>query len=89
MNFDNVIIRETLYQIMLNTKTTLLVASFYLQKEKKIKPHIDLVVEEIVDYSVEPFLRVTHIWQLESKHETKPYSPKKMNRIDDKPKSLR
>ncbi len=80
INFDNVIISETLYQ-MLNTKTTLHVVLFFLQNIIN-KSHIDLVVEEIVDDSVEPLLRVTHIWQLESKHETKPCSSKKMNRKD-------
>jgi hypothetical protein len=38
----------------------------------KIDSGADLVVEEVVDDSVEPLLRVAHIWQLESKHETKP-----------------
>ncbi len=56
---------------------------FFLQY-KKNKSHIDLVVEEIVDDSVEPLLRVAHIWQLESEHETEPWSPKKMNSIGDK-----
>jgi hypothetical protein len=71
INYENALISDSLYKIILNTKTTLHMIIFFLQY-KKNKSHIDLVVEEIVDDSVEPLLRVAHIWQLESEHETEP-----------------